>query len=78
MRILPKLEIDQDLVIELVMGKGILGESLSGSIDIDNIDNVYRMATLLGIKTNIEDALYLVDAMISSQDGLVLRKQQNV
>jgi HD superfamily phosphohydrolase len=72
--ILSDLDIDKDLVLDLITGRNALGQLLAGSIDIDNIDNVYRMATMLGIRCNTDDAIQLVDSMIPTRDGLVLRE----
>jgi hypothetical protein len=70
-KILSELKIDIDLVIDLVRGKNLLGKILAGSVDLDNIENVYRMATLLGLECNVENALHLVDSMIPAKDGLI-------
>ena len=42
-------EIDPALVAAFARGEGTLGPLVAGSLDLDNIDNVFRMAHLLGV-----------------------------
>ncbi len=56
-----KIKIDPDCVAEMVTGGGNLGFLINGSIDLDNIDNVIRASTFLGIPTKGAIALDLVD-----------------
>lgn len=46
--ILQKHNVDQDAVIDLVCPKQGMHSAVSADIDIDNIDNVHRMAAMLG------------------------------
>lgn len=46
--ILRKHDVDQDAVINLVCPKNSAASAVSADIDIDNIDNVHRMAAMLG------------------------------
>ena len=43
------LGLDPDFVCSLVKGEGELGKLISGSIDLDNVDSVFRMHSLLGL-----------------------------
>lgn len=47
-----RLKIEPDVVAEMVMGAGNYGFLINGSIDLDNIDNVIRSSTFLGIPTD--------------------------
>jgi HD superfamily phosphohydrolase len=60
--VLAELELSEyeDLIASYVLGEGDLGWLISGSLDLDNIDNVYRMACLLGLSPDINQALELV------------------
>jgi hypothetical protein len=55
--------VDAQLVARLVVGSDRLGPMLAGSIDFDNIDNVFRMTALLGIRPNLNDAYALADSL---------------
>lgn len=46
--ILRKHDVDQDAVIDLVCPKNGKHSAISAGIDLDNIDNVHRMAAMLG------------------------------
>ena len=46
-----KLGLDIFRVADMAIGKGKLGSLLKGDIDLDNIDNVIRSATAMGITT---------------------------
>lgn len=70
--VLAAANIDVDLVTSNVLGRGRLGPLLAGSIDFDNIDNVFRMATMLGLQPEIKNALQLSDSIATDEDGLVL------
>lgn len=69
--VLLKLGIDIDLVISLICGEPPLGRLLAGLLDIDNIDGVFRMATLLGLTTDSSIPRRLVDAIDFEGDGIV-------
>lgn len=54
-----KAKISYDLVGQIVDGRHPLSRLVFGSLDFDNIDNVYRMALMLGLKPNIQSGLTL-------------------
>lgn len=47
-----------------VVGDGSCGKIIAGSIDIDNIDNVYRVAYHLGLDANYNDPLSLARSIV--------------
>lgn len=73
--ILKEIGIEPEAVVGLVNGKGPLGELLAGFIDLDNIDNVFRMATLLGFHPDTTAPWRLVDSIIPTRDGPVFEKE---
>lgn len=56
----------------MVSGKGKLGSLISGVIDLDNIDNVFRMAYHVGIVKSGDIALELARNMWVDERGLVV------
>lgn len=64
--------VDAQLVARLVVGGDRLGPMLAGSIDFDNIDNVFRMTTLLGLRPNLNDAHALADSLDIDGEQTVL------
>jgi hypothetical protein len=61
---------DLESVAKLIGGGGRLGPLISGSIDLDNIDNVYRMAYHMGIWRNTSVPIDLARALYVDSDGL--------
>ncbi len=68
-----ELGIDSDVVLGLVLGAGQLGQLLAGTLDFDNIDNVYRMAFGLGLPNMGSDfSIELADSLdIDPASGLL-------
>ena len=64
------LDIDSDFVAAIVRGGNPIGSILAGSIDIDNLDNVYRMAAMLGLKPDVGTPYKLVEEMTIDENGL--------
>jgi hypothetical protein len=64
-----ELDVDSDEVVSYVLGQAPLGTLIAGTLDIDNLDNVYRMAAGLGLKHDIRSALQLVDHMTIDYDS---------
>ncbi|RKX43294.1 MAG: hypothetical protein DRP27_08305, partial [Thermotogae bacterium] len=60
---------------DLVAGRGLLGRLINGSIsiDLDNIDNVYRLSYHLGIVRAGDAARDLVRALTVDESGLIVR-----
>ncbi len=72
--ILRKMNIDTKTIMSIIRGEGNLGRILSGSIDIDNIDTVYRMATLLGLWPKVKNILRLTESLIPIIEGKKLEE----
>ena len=62
---LEKIGINANLVVDYIRGKGHLGKYLADSIDLDNIDNVFRMAAHLGLWAPGKEPIELVDSISS-------------
>jgi len=56
-------KVDKEKVIQLVCPKPGTGSPISSSVDLDNIDNVHRMAALLGWRGAVENAASLIAAV---------------
>jgi HD superfamily phosphohydrolase len=74
-QILKDVGVDPEEVVRLVNGQGPLGPLLAGFVDLDNIDNVFRMATLLGFHPDIMAPSELVDAIIPTKQGPIFDKE---
>lgn len=57
-------------ISNLVAGAGRLGPLISGSIDLDNIDNVYRLAFHMGLWRGSDAPIRLARALYVDDDGL--------
>ncbi|GLH95598.1 HD domain-containing protein [Phytohabitans aurantiacus] len=44
-----RLDVDPDEVVSFVLGQSPLGRLVAGTLDLDNVDNVHRMAAGLGL-----------------------------
>lgn len=73
-RVLERIGVDIETVVDMVNGRNALGKLLAGFIDLDNIDNVYRMAALLGLQPDFTEPVQLVDAILPTKDGPVFEK----
>jgi hypothetical protein len=68
-----KLGLDIFRIADMATGKGELGPLVKGEIDLDNIDNVIRAATAMGIKiAGSHDAEALARSFHLSREGLSL------
>src|ERR1035437_273891 len=74
-----ELGVEPEDVVDFVTGRAPLSSLLAGSIDLDNLDNVYRMATSLGFEADVRSVYDLVrqlnvDAdsgnLVISEEGL--------
>ena len=59
-------------VMQIIQGKGWLGPLVNGSIDLDNIDNVCRMAYHIGIPHRRELPLALTQAFVVRNGSICL------
>jgi hypothetical protein len=55
-----ELAVDYEEVLLNVTGKAPLSALLAGTIDLDNLDNVYRMATSLGFEVDVQSVYSLI------------------
>lgn len=69
--VLKENRVDAELVMAMVRGEGELGRLLTGSIDLDNIDTVFRMASLLGLLPDRKTPLDLADSVAIEPCGIV-------
>lgn len=71
---LERLDLDPEEVAAFVLGRSALGRLVAGSLDFDNLDNVYRMAAGLGLPCHREslDALAQVLDVDPDSGRLVL------
>ena len=60
-------------VSALVAGAGRFGRLLNGGIDLDNIDNVFRLAYHLGLSDNREAPCRLAESLYEDNEEVVLR-----
>lgn len=65
----------EDMLEEALRGRGQIGHLVSSSsIDLDNVDNIFRMAHALGLRDcwNVQDPLSIAAGLcLEHQDGLV-------
>jgi uncharacterized protein len=64
-------------ITQHIMGNGRFGRAISGDIDLDNIDNVFRMAYHMGLPIDRDVPLRLVKAMVGfdTQAGNLIFKR---
>lgn len=70
-------EDDLAAIGELITGRGRLGPLLNSTIDLDNIDNVYRMAYHIGLVSSGEEAIELARSL-SVRDGHIVIAEGSV
>lgn len=68
-RLIQKLNIDHTAIDEILKKRHQLHALIMGSVDFDNIDNVWRMAWSLGLNARIEDARELASEISVSSNG---------
>ena len=61
-------------IVELVAGTGEYGALISADIDIDNIDNVFRLAYHIGVTRDTETPLRLAESMWIESGALTIRQ----
>lgn len=60
-------------IAKICSGKGPLGILLNGDIDLDNIDNVYRAASGMGLPTDLSVPLQLAQSFLLRDDKIYAR-----
>lgn len=73
--ILAELGVEESLVIDYVQGRQRLGSLVAGTIDLDNVDNVFRMAVFLGLRPDIATATKIIDGIMLDADGPLWRTE---
>jgi hypothetical protein len=68
-------EEDVDAISEIISGKGKFGPLINGSIDLDNIDNVFRLAYHIGIVKSREVPLKLAASIWINEGTLIVRSE---
>ena len=66
---------DIDTIAQYIKGKGEYGPLISGSMDLDNIDNVYRMSYHMGLTTDTLTPVE-ISKSISVSKGKLCGKRQ--
>jgi len=69
MKIVSRLGIDIDLVLDILCKRHPLHHLIFGSLDFDNIDNVWRMAWALGFPLRPVDAVELAKSLSVDRQG---------
>ena len=62
-RALAKIGVDGCEVADLVEGRGVLSKFIAGVLDLDNLDNVYRMSVMLGQSDRPAEAVQLASSI---------------
>ncbi len=63
------------IISEYIQGKGKYGQIISGSIDFDNIDNVYRMSYHMGLIAKTDIPLGIVKSIEIREEKLFYKKE---
>lgn len=63
---------DFEEVAKIVRGEGKFGALISGSIDLDNIDNIYRLSYHLGLIGKTDTPIKLAESMWTESEELVV------
>ena len=66
---------DLEAIGEIVAGKGRFGKLINSTIDLDNIDNVFRLAYHIGIVKSTETPLRLAKSLWTEDNELVLKTE---
>lgn len=64
--------VDERTVEDLVLGGATLGGLIAGTLDLDNIDNVFRMASLLGMEVSVREAEVLASCLCITDGSTVV------
>lgn len=60
---------------DIIKGQGELGPLISSGIDLDNIDNVYRMAYHIGLVESGKTPIELAHSMFVKNNRLIIKKE---
>jgi len=70
-----KVEIDIKKIGEIIAGRGRFGPLLNNIMDLDNIDNVFRLAYHIGLVKSGETPIKLAKSLYIKDKKLVIRKE---
>jgi len=70
-----KVEIDIKKIGEIIAGRGRFGLLLNNIMDLDNIDNVFRLAYHIGLVKSGETPIKLAKSLYIKDEKLVIRKE---
>ena len=70
-----KVEIDIKKIGEIIAGRGRFGPLLNNIMDLDNIDNVFRLAYHIGLVKSGEIPIKLAKSLYIKDKKLVIRKE---
>lgn len=68
-------EDDLKKINEIILGKGKFGPLIRSKMDLDNIDNVFRLAYHIGLVRNGEIPLELARSLYTYKDELVVKEE---
>ncbi len=60
---------------DIILGKGRFGPLINSNLDLDNIDNVFRLAYHIGITKSVDTPLQLSKSLWVNDGNLVLKKE---
>ncbi len=66
---------DLETIGEIIAGKGRFGPLINSSMDLDNIDNVFRLGYHIGLVKSGEVALKLARSLYTENGKLIVRKE---
>jgi len=66
-----------DEISAIIRGEGKFGKLINGTIDLDNIDNVYRLAYHIGLIGKTDTPLKLAKSMWTERNKLIIKDGSN-
>ena len=60
-------------ISSIIRGEGRFGQLINGTIDLDNIDNVYRLAYHIGLISKTETPVKLAKSMWTERNNLIIK-----
>ena len=70
-----KIKINIEKIGEIIAGRGRLGPLMNSTMDLDNIDNVFRLAYHIGLVKSGEVPLKLARSLYIKDKNLVIKKE---
>ena len=63
-----------EFIVNLIAGRGYYGQLISAEMDLDNIDNVFRLAYHIGVTRDTTTPLHLAQSIWVSSNGLTVSR----